>query len=184
MVPMLALWLPIVLSAVLVFVASSLIHMVLGYHAGDFDRVPDEPGVAAALRDLPPGEYIIPKASSMKEMGDPAYVGRMEQGPVAILSVGRPGPPAMGANLAQWFLYSLVVGAAVAYVTGRALGPGAEYLAVFRMAGTAAFLAYAVALWQNPIWYFRKWSTTLKNTFDGLIYALLTAGVFGWLWPR
>jgi hypothetical protein len=183
MVSMLSLWLPIVLSAVLVFVASSVIHMVLGYHASDFDRVPAEDDVMAALRGIPPGEYAMPKASSMKEMGDAAFVEKSRQGPVALLSVGPSGPPAIGANLAQWFAYSIVVGAFVAYLTGRTLGPGADYLAVFRVAGTSAFLAYVVALWQSPIWYLRKWSTTLKNSFDGLIYALLTAGVFGWLWP-
>jgi hypothetical protein len=30
----------------------------------------------------------------------------------------------------------------------------------------------------------RSWIRTLKSMFDGLIYALLTASVFGWLWPR
>jgi hypothetical protein len=28
------------------------------------------------------------------------------------------------------------------------------------------------------------WSIVLKESFDGLIYSLLTAGTFGWLWPR
>jgi hypothetical protein len=55
---------------------------------------------------------------------------------------------------------------------------------VFRFAGTTAFIGYSVALWQMSIWYRRAWSTTIKATVDGLIYALLTAGVFGWLWPR
>ena len=53
----------------------------------------------------------------------------------------------------------------------------------FRFVGCTAFIGYAVALWQNSIWFKRKWSTTAKNTFDGLVYALLTAGTFGWLWP-
>ena len=58
------------------------------------------------------------------------------------------------------------------------------YLRVFRFAGATAFIGYAVALWQMSIWYRRAWSTTIKATVDGLIYALLTAGTFGWLWPR
>jgi len=64
-----------------------------------------------------------------------------------------------------------------------ALGPGEDYLAVFRFTGATAFVGYTLALWQNSIWFKRKWSTNLKNTFDGLIYALFTAGTFGWLWP-
>ncbi len=67
---------------------------------------------------------------------------------------------------------------------GRALGPGANYLHVFRFAGATAFLGYAGALSQMSIWYRRAWSLTIKSSFDGLIYGLLTAGTFGWLWPR
>lgn len=100
------------------------------------------------------------------------------------MTVLKPGPPAMGASLVQWFLYCVAVGIFAAYVAGRALEPGAHYLAVFRFAGCTAFVGYAVALWQNSIWYKRAWSTTLKSTFDGLVYALLTAGTFGWLWPE
>jgi hypothetical protein len=107
----------------------------------------------------------------------------MERGPVAFLTVIESGPPSMGKQLLQWFLYCIVVGLFAAYVAGRALAPGAEYLAVFRFAGTTAFVGYALALWQNSIWYRRAWSITLKSTFDGLVYAFLTAGVFGWLWP-
>ena len=55
---------------------------------------------------------------------------------------------------------------------------------MFRFVGASAFLAYTVALWQNSIWLKRAWSSTLKHTFDGLVYALVTAGTFGWLWPR
>jgi hypothetical protein len=89
----------------------------------------------------------------------------------------------MGSSLAQWFVYTVVVSLFAAYLTGRAVGPGTEYLDVFRFAGTAAFLGYALALWQSTIWLKRSWSTTLKSTFDGLVYALVTAGTFGWLWP-
>jgi hypothetical protein len=55
---------------------------------------------------------------------------------------------------------------------------------VFRLVGTAAFMGYSLALLQHSIWYKRNWGTTLKSVFDGLLYGLLTAGVFGWLWPR
>ena len=89
----------------------------------------------------------------------------------------------MGGQLGQWFLYSVVVGVFAAYIAGHALGPGAHYLAVFRFVGATAFMCYTVAGWQASIWYKRAWSTTLKNTLDGLVYACFTAGIFGWLWP-
>lgn len=179
------LWLPVVLAAVLVFVASSVIHMFLGYHADDLAAVPDEEKARAALAgvDLPPGDYVIPRAGSMKEMSDPAYVTKLEEGPVLTLSVRSPGPIRMGRTLLAWFAFVLVVSVFVAYLAGRTLAPGADALSVVRVAGTAAFLAYAAGEWPQSIWMGRKWSTTLKNTFDGLVYALLTAVAFGWLWP-
>jgi hypothetical protein len=117
-------------------------------------------------------------------MKDPEFVEKMTRGPVALITVMQSGPPSMGKNLIQWFIYCVIVSVIAAYVAGRALAPGAAYLEVFRFAGCTAFVAYAVALWQNSIWYRRKWSTTIKSNVDGLVYALLTAGVFGWLWPR
>lgn len=185
MVPLMALWLPILLAAVLVFVASSVIHMLLGYHGGDFAKLPEEDRVMEALRGagVAPGEYVMPYAGSMKAMADPAFVEKQKRGPVAMLTVLPSGPPSMVRSLGLWFAYSVVVGIFAAYVAGRALGPDAEYMAVFRLAGTVAFVGYTLALWQGPVWFGRKWSTTLKNTFDGLVYALLTAGAFGWLWP-
>jgi hypothetical protein len=83
-----------------------------------------------------------------------------------------------------WFLYGIAVSVCAAYIAGRALPSGASYLQVFRFAGTTAFIGYSLALWQMSIWYRRSWVTTFKATVDGLIYGLLTAGTFGWLWPR
>ncbi len=185
MVPIMSLWIPILLAAVLVFVASSIIHMLLPYHRTDFGKVPAEDEVMAALREfsIPPGDYVIPCAGSAKEMKTPEFIEKATKGPVAFVTVMPSGMPKMGASLALWFVYSVVVGIFAAYIAGRALGPGAEYLSVFRFAGCTAFVGYALALWQNSIWYKRAWGSTLKSTFDSLIYALLTAGAFGWLWP-
>jgi hypothetical protein len=186
MVPLTALWLPILLSAVIVFVASSLIHMVLPWHRNDYAKVPNEEGLRAALRPLavPPGDYMVPRPAGREELRDPKFIEKVNQGPNLVLTVLPSGAWSMGRNLALWFLYVVVVSLFAAYVASRALPPGADYIQVFRFAGTTAFLGYAVALWQMSIWYRRAWSTTVKATVDGLIYALLTAGTFGWLWPR
>jgi len=185
MVPIIALWLPILLSAVFVFIVSSIIHMVLPYHKNDFSKLPDEEKVMDDLRkyNLPPGEYSMPRASSMKDMSSPDYLEKIKKGPVAMMTVIKSGPPKMGKSLLLWFVYSIIVGIFSAYIGGRALGPGADYLTVFRFTGATAFIAYTVGQWQDSIWFGRKWSTTLKNTIDGFIYALFTAGTFGWLWP-
>jgi hypothetical protein len=183
MVPMMSLWAPILLSAVLVFVASSVFHMVLRYHRSDFHKVPAEDELMESLRKLgiAPGTYMMPYAESPGEMKDPAFIEKRKRGPVAILTIMR--DPSMARSLMQWFVYCVVVSVLAAYIAGRALGPGAEYLSVFRFAGCTAFVGYGLALWQNSIWYKIAWSTTFKLTIDALIYGLLTGGAFGWLWP-
>lgn len=184
MVPLVLLWLPILLSAVLVFIASFVIHMVLRYHRTDFGKVPNEDAVMDALRHVPRGEYVMPHSSSPADFKDPAFKEKVKRGPVVMMTVLPSGPPNLAKNLVQWFVYSVVVSAFAGYVASRALGPGAEYMAVFRFAGTTAFLGYGLGLVQNSIWFGRKWSTTLKSLVDNLAYGLLTAGVFGWLWPN
>lgn len=186
MVPLMSLWLPILLSAVFVFMMSSVIHMMLGYHRADYRKLPAEDEFMEAMRkfNFLPGDYMVPCAGGPKDMKDPAFMEKMKKGPVVMMTIFPPGQNWFGKQLGQWFVYCIVVGVFAAYIAGRALGPGAEYLHVFRFAGTTAFACYALALWQNSIWYRRNWGTTLRSTFDGLIYAGLTAGTFGWLWPK
>jgi hypothetical protein len=114
----------------------------------------------------------------------PEYQQKLNEGPVLVLAVGPNRPVSMGRSLILWFIYLIVVGLFATYVTGRSLAPGAQFLSVFRLAGTTAFLGYSMALWQMSIWWRRSWNTTIKATIDGLIYGLVTAGFFGWLWPR
>jgi hypothetical protein len=180
-----SLWLPVLLAAVVVFVVSSIIHMALPYHRNDFQAVPKEDAVMDALRpfSISPGDYLMPRPRTMADMKSEEYQQKLAKGPVAVFTVFPNGQGSMASALIQWFLYSVVIGIFAAYITGRALGPGALYIEVFRFSGTVAFMGYALALAQASIWYKKSWSTTLKSMFDGLIYALLTAGMFGWLWP-
>jgi hypothetical protein len=186
MVPVTSLWLPILLSAVITFVVSSIIHMVLPFHRNDVRRLPNEDAALEALRKLniPPGDYVAPHVGSPAEMKAPAFLEKRNKGPVLFMTVMPSGPVSMGPSLAMWFVYGLIVSVFAAYVTGRALGPGAHYLAVFRFAGTTAFLGYSMALLQNSIWWKRNWGMTIRSMIDGLLYGLLIAGTFGWLWPR
>jgi len=186
MVGLSGLWLPILLSAVIVFVASSLIHMASPWHKGDYPRLRNEDPVMDALRSLslPPGDYFMPRPSSRAEMRSPEFAEKIKRGPMVMMTVFPAGSMSMGRNLAMWFGYCVVMSVFAAYIAGRALPAGVSYLQVFRFAGAVAFIGYSAALWQMSIWYRRAWSITVKATVDGLIYGLLTAGAFGWLWPR
>jgi len=185
MVPLNALWIPIIVSAVFVFVASSIMHMLLPYHRSDYGQLPDEDKVLAALRAaaVKRGLYVFPYCTH-KDMKSPALIEKRKQGPVGFMTVVPSGPPAMPKFLIQWFVYCLVIGFFVAYLTGHTVVAGANYLAVFRVAGTAAFMAYGLGNLSNGIWKCQPWGMTIKEAIDGLVFGLLTAGTFGWLWPR
>lgn len=185
MVPLASLWLPIVLSAVIVFVASSILHMVIPYHRSDYSKLPDEDNVRAALRaaGIKRGLYVFPFCTH-KDMKSPAMVEKYNQGPVGMLTMFPTGRPNMGKYMIQWFVYCLVVSFFVAYLTGHTVAPATDYLQVFRVAGTAGFMAYGLGTLSNGIWKGQPWSMVIKEVIDGLIYGLLTAGTFGWLWPR
>ena len=186
MVSITALWLPILLSAVIVFVASSIIHMLLPIHKNDYRKLPEEEKVLDALRSagVTPGRsYIFPYCTH-KDMKAPEMVEKFKRGPIGMLTLRPNGTPAMGKFLGQWFVYCIVVGIFVAYLTGRTRPAGTPYLEVFRVAGASGFLAYSGALIQDAIWKGEDWGVTIKYVIDGFIFALLTAGTFGWLWPK
>jgi len=185
MVPVTALWLPIVLAAVIVFIASSIMHVVLKYHETECRQLPDEEKVLAALRGagVTPGLYLFPYCKH-GDMKSPAVMEKFKQGPVGMLTLRPNGIPAMPKFLIQWFIYCLVIGFFVAYLTGRTVAPGSHYLIVFRVAGTAGFMAYGLGNLVNGIWKGQPWGMTIKEVIDGLVYGLLTAGTFGWLWPH
>lgn len=185
MVGISGLWMPIVLSAVAIFILSSLIHMVLGWHKGEFHQLPGGEAVADAIRaaGVTPGEYLAPYSGSMEAMKAPEFKARLERGPNFILTVRTPGN-AMGKMLGLWFVYGLVVSVFVAYVTGRTHHAGDSYLSVFRTAGAVTTLAFAAGHWQHWIWWGKSTRFTITNTLDGLIYGLFVAGIFGAMWPR
>ena len=183
MVSVASLWLPILVAAVLVFVVSSVIHTVLTYHQTDYAAVPEEDRVRNGLADVAPGDYVVPYGATKEARESEEFQRKMKEGPVAFLTVMPSGEFRMGSSLVQWFVYCLVVSVFAAYVAGEALAPGARYLDVFQVAGTVAFAGYGLALAQGSIWFRKKWSTTFKSMFDALVYACVTAGAMGWLWP-
>ena len=180
-----SLWLPIVLSAVIIFVASSIMHMLLPYHRSDYAKLPDEDNVRSTLRtaDLKRGLYVFPFCTH-KEMNSPAAIEKYNQGPVGMMIVFPTGRPVMPKFLGLWFGYCLIVAFFVAYLTAHTVTPGTDYLVVFRVVGTSAFLAFGLGPLANVIWKGYPWGFVLKEVIDGLIYGLLMAGTFGWLWPR
>jgi hypothetical protein len=186
MTPVLSLLIPIVVSAVFVFIASSIIHMATPWHKNDLKRFSNEDDVLKALRglNLRPGNYGVPRPASMKEMQTPEFKAKAQAGPVAFITVKESWNFSMGGTLAQWFVYSLIVSLFAGYIAGVAFGPGTEYLDIMQVAGTVAFVGYAMAQMHESIWWGRNWGWTVRNMLDGLLYGLLTGGTFGWLWPR
>ena len=186
MVSLGSLLIPILVSAVLVFAVSAIIHMVLKYHNKDYTRLPNEDAVRAAIRagNPPPAQYIIPYCSDMKDMEKPEMKQKYIDGPVVVMNVMKPGVPQMSRYLIQWFIFVLVVSFFIAYVAAHCLPQGAVYLRVFQVVGAVGFLAYGAGQVPSSIWMGQPWPIAWKGLLDGLIYGLVTAGAFGWLWPR
>jgi len=177
--------LPILLSAVAVFVISSVIHMALPFHKADYQPLPNEAAVLEGMRThgVVPGHFAFPCPGSMKEMASPEMLAKYQQGPVGFMTVMPSGPPAMGKNLTMWFVYSLVVGVFVAYIGTLSLDAGESAMRVFRVTGAVAVLPYALSYFMDVIWKGMSFGIALKFMIDGVIYGLATAAVFAWLWP-
>jgi len=183
MVHLSTLWLPILVSAVFVFIASNLLWMALPFwHRKDYQRLPDEKSVLGALAAAKSGQYIAPAVDWSKASAEERTAAKT--GPMALLMVRNPNAFSFGKALTIYFLYTIVISALVGYITGVVLGPGTHYPRVFRVAGTAAILAYSFRGVPDSVWYGKPWTVTIKEFIDGVIYGLLTAGTFGWLWPH
>ena len=179
------LWLPILASAVGVFFASSLVHMVLPLHKSDYGELPNEDAVRAAIREggAGAGHFVLPYCVDFNEMGSEEMQAKFKEGPVGFVTLKEAGMPTMGKTLGQWFLFTVFIGTWVAYVANLSLVPGAGFIEVFRTAGTVGVLAYAFGTIPESIWKGLSWSISMKFVFDGLLYGLVTGAVFGWLWP-
>src|SRR5262245_12267934 len=186
MVGLSAVWMPILVSAVFVFITTMIVHMIPGWHQGDMAAVPGEDKVMETLRglNLQPGEYRFPYGNTTKEMEAPAFVEKMKAGPVGTMTIRPSGELPFGKIMGLWFLYVLVIAVFAGYLTSRTRAPDAAFLEVFRVSGTVAFCCYAVAHWQNWIWWGKSTRMTVTYSVDGLLYALVTGATFGWLWPR
>jgi hypothetical protein len=186
MITLVQLWLPILVSAVFVFIASSLVHMVLKWHSSDYHGFTNEDEVIAALRkgNPSPGIYMIPWCSDMKAMNDPAMQAKFKQGPVGKMILRAGCTPSMGKPLLQWFVLSVVISLFCAYIAAQTLAAGTPFVQVFRITGTAAFMAYSFGSFIQGIWWGQPWGAVAKDAVDGLIYALVSAAAFAWLWPK
>jgi hypothetical protein len=175
------LWQPILLSAALTFVAGAVIWMVMPWHKSEYSKVTDEEGARNALRGLSPGQYNLPHCADQVAFKDPDMQQKFKDGPLAFITVVPSGLPVMGLKLGLMFAYNVLVAVVCAYFVSRTAAPGADYLAIFRISGAVAFVAYGMAYVQESIWFGRPWSATIKTFLDALIYSLLVGGAFGWL---
>lgn len=184
MITLTQLWLPILLSAIGVFIASSIVHMALKFwHMPDYHGFSNEDEVRAAIRksNPSPGMYMLPYCK-MEDMKKPEVQEKFTQGPVAFMILRASGKLNMGASLVQWFIFCLVVSIFCAYIASSTLAGGTAGLQVFRVIATIGFMAYAFAVLPFGIWYGQPWKAVTKDVIDGLIYGLITGAIFAALW--
>lgn len=186
MISVAQLLLPILVAAICVFAASSLVHMVIKWHASDYLGLANEDDVRAVIRTgtLKPGQYFIPYMRDPKEMDSPEMVAKFKEGPIGVLTLRPVGPPGMGKALVYWFLMNLVVAVLAGYLASRTLAAGSSFAQIARIVGIVTFASYAFGAVQQAIWMGKPWRSAVKELGDALIYAVVSALVFGWLWPR
>ncbi len=185
-VSILDLWLPILLGTFLAWIASALIHIALKYHNSDYQQLANEDEVRTAVKSGSPGlgVHSVPYCVDMAQMNDEGMQQKFREGPVAFVTIFPNGMPPMGKLIGQQILYFLIGSVLVAYCASLALSPGDGYLEVFRFVAAVGFLAFGWATVPFSIWYGHLWSTAAKYLLDALIYGLLVAGSFAWLWPE
>lgn len=181
-----SLWLPVLVSGLVVWIASAIVWMVLPHHRSDFKSLKDEPSVADALRKqgLAPGHYRVPYCSDMKTMKDPAFLKKLEDGPVALIVLTKPGPPAMGKSLVLYLGFNVLLSFVVAYIARHTLQASSSGAEVFRLTGTVAIASYSFGVIPESIWMGRPWPNTIKSVIDAVAYGVLTGAVFMLLWPK
>lgn len=182
---LLQLWLPIVVAAIGVFAASSLIHMVFKWHNSEYRGLPNEDEVRRVLghADLTPGMYVTPHCTDMKEMGTDAIQQKFRDGPVATIILRAPGSPAMGKSLSQWFTLNIVIAALGAMLAILAFGIAGDAHQSGHFIGIFTMIAYGCGSVQESIWMGRPWSATFKYLLDAFIYGAVSAVIFWQLWP-
>ena len=181
-----SLWLPILLSAVVVFVISSLVHMVLKWHAGDYRALANEDAVRAAIRagNPAPGRYVMPHCKDMKDMSSATMLQKYREGPVGHFTLGTPGVPNMGKYLGIWFVWILIVEVVAAYLAVRLFGLDHRYAhAAAKLVGAVTFIGLGFGTVQESIWSMRPWPSSAKYLLDAALYAVGAGFVFLWLWP-
>jgi hypothetical protein len=186
MAHLLQLWLPILAAAIGVFIASSLIHMVFKWHDSDYRPLANEAEVGAAIRNgaPTPGEYVIPHCPGMKELQEPANQAKLREGPVGFIVLRPNGIPNMGGTLGLWFAFALVIAAASGAIALQVYGLGADHHAAAHLAALVTFFAYGGGAVPQGIWMGRPWSAVAKDLLDSLVYGIVTAFAFAWLWPN
>ena len=178
------LWLPILIAAVACHLVGFLMWVVLPHHRSDFSALPDENAVRNLLKGkLAPGLYTVPHGTH-REMTSPEMVAKRNEGPNLFITALPNGVGNMGVQQAKNVLFHAFVSSLIAYIGCHALPIGTSYLEVFRITGTAAILAYGMSWGHAAIWFGKPWSVAMKDAFDGIVMGLITAGIFGWLWPR
>ncbi len=180
------LWLPIIAAAVAVFIASSILHMVIKWHKADYSGLPNEDEVRAALRSSAktPAQYMIPYCADPKDFKKPEIAQKFVDGPLALISIRKPGPPAMGPFLGQWFGLNLVVAILAGYLASKMVPAGASFLAICRPVSVVTFVAYGAGSVTDFIWMGKPFGNMVRDLVDAFIHGLVTALAFAILWPH
>jgi hypothetical protein len=171
---------PILISTVVLFVASLVSCIALGLHKKDWVKLAKEDELMAAVKkgDVPVGGYMFPGCEHMKDMASDAFQEKYNAGPRGLLTV----LPVMnmGLVLGLMFVYFLVVSVGLAYLASVALPRGSTFAAVFPFVFVAGLMTFLAGIVAHSIWFRVR---IVGHVIDSIGYAALTAAIFAAMWP-
>lgn len=178
------LWLPILVSSVVVFFASFLAWVVLPHHKPEIKKLEDEDGFLAMLKsaDVPAGSYMFPMCTGGKEMKDPAYLKKLEEFPCGMLNVWQKPRPMQVCLLGSFVTY-LLIAVFVAYLAHFAFERGEAFMTIFRFTSAAAIAAHVLGTIPGGVWFGVQVRSMVTCAIDGIVFGLLTGLTFAWMWP-
>ncbi len=189
------LWVPALISGVACTAVAAISWLVLPFHQKSWKRLPAEPAVLDAMRGSMaprPGQYPLPYSIG-QDLNRPDMRAALEHGPVGYLFITRNGPPSTALNLVLMFLFFTATSVLTAWISWHAFIPqigtahqpyNLPFAHIAKTVGAISAMAYGFGAFQQSVWFGRPWSSFFLQIVDALMYAAVTAFVFGWLWPK
>lgn len=174
------LWLPIVISTIVLFFASFIARTILPHHRAGWHKLDHEPAFMNQLQEMniPPGSYVFPYAETRQQSSQETFLKTYAKGPRGTINIHT--IPNLGLNLFCTFIFFLITVTLIAYIAQQAFAGWSDeseitFLKVFQIVGTISVLTYSSSTILSSISSKRPF---LMEVIDGIAYGLIVGVIF------